>query len=135
MRWFYFWYSRLNSKPILISKILDNGKIAQPDFKYKFNIRIPYIRTESGRLKIVESISSNFKHQKDLNYIICHLSYLGLWSNQKGLLTPPAAILDISITISTILNSNLKLITFSFRDQCDIAINQLHSKIILYTLS
>jgi len=64
MRWFYFWYSRLNSKPILISKILDNGKIAQPDFKYKFNIRIPYIRTESGRLKTVESISIHFSSRE-----------------------------------------------------------------------
>ncbi len=44
-------------------------------------------------------------------------------------------ILDTFITISTILNLSSKLLTFSFRDQCDIAINQLHLKMILYILS
>ena len=44
-------------------------------------------------------------------------------------------ILDTSTTILTILNSNSKLLTFSFRDQRDTAINQLHSKMVLYTLS
>ncbi len=44
-------------------------------------------------------------------------------------------ILDISTTILTILNSSSKLLTFSFEDQHDTAINQLHSKIVLYTLS
>ena len=89
MRWFYFWYPRLNSKPILIPKILDSEKIAQPDFKHEFNIRIPYIITEPGRLKMVESINSNFKHQKDLNYTIRYLSYLDPWSFYLSLLAPP----------------------------------------------
>src|SRR6266542_2272677 len=44
-------------------------------------------------------------------------------------------ILDTSITILTILNSSSKLLTFSFEDQRDTAINQLHSKMVLYTLS
>ena len=89
MRQFYFWYSKLNSKPILIPKILDSRKIAQPDFKYEFNIRIPYIRIKPGRLKMVESINSNFKHQKDLNYTIRYLSYLDPWSFYLSLLAPP----------------------------------------------
>ncbi len=42
-------------------------------------------------------------------------------------------ILDTSITILTILNPSSKLLTFSFRNQCDTAINQLHSKMVLYT--
>src|SRR6266498_4462585 len=41
-------------------------------------------------------------------------------------------ILDTSTTILTILNPSSKLFTFSFRDQHDIVINQLHSKMILY---
>ena len=41
-------------------------------------------------------------------------------------------ILDTSTTILTILNPSSKLLTFSFRDQRDTAINQLHSKMILY---
>ncbi len=44
-------------------------------------------------------------------------------------------ILDTSTTILTILNLSSKLLTFSFRDQCDTAINQLRSKMILYTSS
>src|SRR6266542_230858 len=44
-------------------------------------------------------------------------------------------ILDTSTTISTILNPSSKLLTFSFGDQRDIAINQLHSKMVLYILS
>ncbi len=32
-------------------------------------------------------------------------------------------IFDISITISTILNPNSKLLTFSFENQCNTAIN------------
>ncbi len=38
MKWFYFWFPRLNSKPILIPEILDSGKITQPNFKLEFNI-------------------------------------------------------------------------------------------------
>src|SRR6266540_3800695 len=41
-------------------------------------------------------------------------------------------ILDTSTTISTILNPSSKLLTFSFEDQRDTAINQLHSKMVLY---
>jgi len=44
-------------------------------------------------------------------------------------------ILNTSTTILTIFNPSSKLLTFSFEDQHDTAINQLHSKIILYTLS
>ncbi len=44
-------------------------------------------------------------------------------------------ILDTSTTISIILNPSLKLLTFFFEDQRDIAINQLHLKMILYTPS
>ena len=44
-------------------------------------------------------------------------------------------ILDTSTTISTILNPSSKLLTFSFRDQRDTAINQLRSKMVLYTPS
>jgi len=53
MKYFYSWYSRLNSNLILISEILDSGKKAQPDFKHEFNIRIPYIKIEPGRLRTV----------------------------------------------------------------------------------
>jgi len=42
-------------------------------------------------------------------------------------------ILDTSTTISTILNPSSKLLTFFFKDQRDIAINQFRSKMILYT--
>ena len=41
-------------------------------------------------------------------------------------------ILDTSTIILTIFNSNSKLLTFSFEDQYDLAINQLHSKMVLY---
>ncbi len=44
-------------------------------------------------------------------------------------------ILDTSTTISTILNPSSKLLTFSFGDQRDTAINQLRSKMVLYTPS
>src|SRR6266542_3307475 len=43
-------------------------------------------------------------------------------------------IFDTFTTILTILNSNSKLLTFSFRDQCNITINQFYSKIVLYIL-
>jgi len=75
----------------LIPEILDSGKIAQPDFKHEFNIRILYIRIEPGRLKMVESISSNFKHQGDLDYTIRYLSYLGPGQFTLGLHALPAA--------------------------------------------
>jgi len=41
-------------------------------------------------------------------------------------------ILDTSTIILTIFNSNSKLLTFSFEEQHDLAINQLHSKMVLY---
>ncbi len=44
-------------------------------------------------------------------------------------------IFDTFTTILTILNPSSKLLTFSFGDQYDTAINQLHSKMILYTPS
>src|SRR6266542_157973 len=44
-------------------------------------------------------------------------------------------ILNTSTTISTILNPSSKLLTFSFEDQRDTAINQLRSKMVLYTPS
>src|SRR6266508_627293 len=44
-------------------------------------------------------------------------------------------ILNTSTTISTILNPSSKLLTFSFGNQHDTAINQLRSKMILYTPS
>src|SRR6266498_582418 len=44
-------------------------------------------------------------------------------------------ILDTSTTILTLLNPSSKLLTFFFGDQRDTAINQLRSKIVLYTSS
>ncbi len=44
-------------------------------------------------------------------------------------------ILDIFTIILTILNPSSKLLTFSFGDQRNIAINQFCSKMVLYTLS
>src|SRR6266540_3968721 len=44
-------------------------------------------------------------------------------------------ILDTFTTILTILNPSSKLLTFSFEDQRDTAINQLRSKMVLYTPS
>ncbi len=42
-------------------------------------------------------------------------------------------ILDTFTIILIILNLNSKLLTFSFKDQYDIAINHLYSKMVLYT--
>ena len=44
-------------------------------------------------------------------------------------------IIDTSTIILTILNPSSKLLIFSFREQRDKAINQLRSKMVLYTLS
>ncbi len=76
--------------------------------------------------------------RKELDFLIYSNKYLKTaylnddeWEQVQSMIV----LLELMYKAIKILSSSSKLLTFSFRDQHDTAINQLRLKMVLYTLS